>query len=307
MRAQPALGAAPVAEPGERVLQRVPAQQRGLPLGLPQPAAAHEHLRPHLPAAGVRAAGVGAVGLQPVQRLGGAAEVGGVLARARAGSAGSGAGRRRRRTPRRRRRAARSPPRRSPSSSSRWARRTSRRASARPVYARSQRLPSASTRRRTRRSGPSAPSRSSAQVRAHAWTTSSRSASAGPPAPRPARGPTRAPAIASTASSRDRSSVAAAAQGLGQLGVLLGRQQPHPPLVGGLAQGRGDVLAAHRVGDGRAPRGRGRRGSARASGAPGAVPGTGSSAAVPSVSRLASTARSMAASKWSAATSTWAR
>ena len=79
-RAQPALGAAPVAEPGERVLQRVPAQQHGLALGLAQPAAAHEHVGPHLAAAGVRAAGVGAVGLQPVQRLGRTAQVGGVLA-----------------------------------------------------------------------------------------------------------------------------------------------------------------------------------------------------------------------------------
>jgi hypothetical protein len=69
-----------VAESGERVLERVPAQQGGLALGLPQPAAAHEHVRPHLPAAGVRATGVGAVGIQPVQGLGGASQVGGVLA-----------------------------------------------------------------------------------------------------------------------------------------------------------------------------------------------------------------------------------
>jgi hypothetical protein len=77
-RTQPAFRAAPVAETGERVLQGVPAEHGRLPLGLPQAAAAHEHLRPQVAAAGVRAAGVGAVGLQPVQGLGGATERRGV-------------------------------------------------------------------------------------------------------------------------------------------------------------------------------------------------------------------------------------
>ena len=36
---------------------------------------------------------------------------------------------------------------------------------------------------------------------------------------------------------------------LRELGVLLGRQEPHPPLLVGLAQRRGDVLGAHRLGD----------------------------------------------------------
>jgi hypothetical protein len=58
----------------------VPAEQCGLPLGLAQAAAAHEHLRPELAVAGVGAAGVGAVGLEPVQCLAGPAEVGGVAA-----------------------------------------------------------------------------------------------------------------------------------------------------------------------------------------------------------------------------------
>src|SRR3712207_7183363 len=58
-----------------RSLEGVPAQQRGLPLGLAQPAAPDEHVRPHLPAAGVRPTGVGPVGLQPAQRLGGPAQV----------------------------------------------------------------------------------------------------------------------------------------------------------------------------------------------------------------------------------------
>ena len=67
-------------------------------------------------------------------------------------------------------------------------------------------LPSASTRRRTRRSGPSAPSRSSAQVRAHAWTTSSRSASAASGSGSQASSRAdAAQAIASPASSRARS------------------------------------------------------------------------------------------------------
>jgi hypothetical protein len=44
--------------------------------------------------------------------------------------------------------------------------------------------------------------------------------------------------------------VPAPEQRLGQLGVGLGRQQPHPPQVLGDAHGGGDVLAAHRVRDG---------------------------------------------------------
>ena len=56
----------------------------------------------------------------------------------------------------------------------------------------------------------------------------------------------------------------------------------------------------------RAPRGRGRRGPGTASGAPAAARGRARGRGA-SVSRLASTASSIAASKWSASTSTWAR
>ena len=245
-----------------------------------------------------------------MQRLGRAAQVGAQLRPAPAGTAGNAAGRPRRRRPRPHRPGGRRPPRRA------RPRRRPRRPLGEPreqprqdqvgVARAATRRPRPAPGGARDAAGPSAPSRSPAQVIAQAWTTSSRSPS---------------PLSGSQGSSRaarpgDRFGGQLAGRGPGRrAGAAVWASSAccwaESSSICHWSPGSGSAAATScprsGVRDGELLAGRGRRAPATASGGPGAAPGVHVPRAAPRVSRLASTAISIALSKWSAPTCTWAR